>query len=239
MHSGAPLTARRSWHPAIVGCVGIAALALAGSAYAGGSTGSVVVVIRAGSQHAPATISRPAYGTASAQIVVARPGRRPAAAVPRVRASAPGPTASLALGILPGVIGLPVLVAGSWSGLLPIWANAASAYGVPWQVLAAINKVETNNGTNLGPSSAGAVGWMQFMPGTWAHYGVDANRDGVADPNNPVDAIASAARYLAASGARSNLAHAIYAYNHAWWYVDAVLALARSYGFDGGSSTHR
>ena len=59
-------------------------------------------------------------------------------------------------------------------------------------MLAAINKVETNFGQNLGPSSAGAVGWMQFMPSTWARLlGVDANGDGVADPNNPTDAISA------------------------------------------------
>jgi len=152
------------------------------------------------------------------------------------RASAPGTTATLTLSIVSAsrtTAGLQSSTAGDWMGLLPIWSNAAATYGVPWQVLAAINKVESNDGTNLGPSIAGAIGWMQFMPATWAYYGVDASGDGVADPNNPHDAIASAARYLAASGASSNLAHAIYAYNHAWWYVDEVLALARSYGYRG------
>jgi len=69
---------------------------------------------------------------------------------------------------------------------------------VPWSVLAAINKVETGFGQNMGPSSAGAIGWMQFMPDTWARWGTDANGDGVADPWNAEDAIYSAARYLAA-----------------------------------------
>jgi membrane-bound lytic murein transglycosylase B len=68
--------------------------------------------------------------------------------------------------------------------LQPIWQAAAQAYGVPWSVLAAINKIESNFGQNMGPSSAGAIGWMQFMPDTWARWGFDANGDGVADPWN-------------------------------------------------------
>jgi len=78
--------------------------------------------------------------------------------------------------------------------LLGLWQGAGAQYGVPWQVLAAINKVESNFGRNMGPSSAGAVGWMQFMPATWMEYGIDANGDGIADPWNPADAIYSAGR---------------------------------------------
>ncbi len=85
--------------------------------------------------------------------------------------------------------------------LLPIYKAAAVQYGVPWQILAAINEIETNYGTDLSVSSAGAVGWMQFMPGTWLQYGVDALNAGYADPYNPVDAIFAAARYLRAAGA--------------------------------------
>ena len=85
--------------------------------------------------------------------------------------------------------------------LLALWRSAGQAYGVPWNVLAAINKIESNFGRNMGPSSAGAIGWMQFMPSTWLRWGTDADGDGIADPWNPVDAIYSAARYLAASGA--------------------------------------
>ena len=115
------------------------------------------------------------------------------------------------------------------STLRQLWVSAGRAYGIPWQVLAAINKVESDFGRNLGPSSAGAVGWMQFMPSTWARWGMDANGDGVADPNNPADAIYSAARYLAAAGGRYDLRRAIFAYNHAVWYVNDVLALAARY----------
>ena len=107
--------------------------------------------------------------------------------------------------------------------LLPIYLAAAQRYGVPWQVLAAINEVETNYGLDLGPSSAGAEGWMQFLPEEWLIYGVDANGAGVRDPNNPADAIFATARYLAAAGAGNNLRGAIYAYNHSASYVESVL----------------
>jgi hypothetical protein len=111
--------------------------------------------------------------------------------------------------------------------LLSIYQAAAIQYGVPWEVLAAINEIETDYGRNLNVSSAGALGWMQFMPGSWRTYGVDANQDGRKDPYNPVDAIFAAARYLRAAGAEADLAKAIYAYNHAGWYVDSVLRRAR------------
>ena len=111
--------------------------------------------------------------------------------------------------------------------LLPIYQAAAVQYGVPWQVLAAINEVETNFGTDLSVSTAGAVGWMQFMPETWLQYGVDALGAGYADPYNPVDAIFAAARYLHAAGASSNLRSAILAYNHSEAYVESVLLRAR------------
>ena len=89
--------------------------------------------------------------------------------------------------------------------LLPIYQAAGIQYSVPWQVLAAINEIETDYGRNLKVSSAGALGWMQFMPSSWETYGVDANGDGVKDPYNPVDAIFAAARYLKAAGADTDL----------------------------------
>ena len=111
--------------------------------------------------------------------------------------------------------------------LLPIYKAAAVQYGVPWQILAAINEIETDFGTDLSVSSAGAVGWMQFMPGTWLQYGVDALDAGYADPYNPVDAIFAAARYLRAAGASNNLKAAILAYNHSEEYVSSVLLRAK------------
>ncbi|HSK49144.1 MAG TPA: lytic murein transglycosylase [Solirubrobacterales bacterium] len=113
--------------------------------------------------------------------------------------------------------------------LIPIYHRAASAYGLGPQgpaVLAGINEIETAFGTNTNVSSAGAQGWMQFMPETWAAYGVDANGDGVKDPYNPEDAIFAAANYLKASGFPEDVYGAIYAYNHADWYVQDVLAKA-------------
>ena len=77
--------------------------------------------------------------------------------------------------------------------LLPIYQAAGIEYGVRWEVLAAINEIETDYGRNLNVSYAGAQGWMQFMPATWKAYGTDANRDGKRDPYNPVDAIFAAA----------------------------------------------
>ncbi|MGI8605891.1 MAG: lytic murein transglycosylase, partial [Gaiellaceae bacterium] len=123
----------------------------------------------------------------------------------------------------------------SYQQLLALWQQAGAAYGVPWQVLGAINKVESNFGRNMGPSSAGAVGWMQFMPPTWDRWGMDANGDGLANPWNPEDAVYAAARYLAAAGAHEDLSRAIFAYNHAQWYVDQVLELAQAFGGDGSA----
>jgi soluble lytic murein transglycosylase-like protein len=111
--------------------------------------------------------------------------------------------------------------------LLPIYRAAAAQYDVPWQILAAINEIETNYGTDLSVSSAGAVGWMQFMPETWLQYGVDALNAGYADPYNPVDAIFAAARYLNAAGAATNLNAAILAYNHSDAYLSSVLLRAK------------
>jgi hypothetical protein len=111
--------------------------------------------------------------------------------------------------------------------LLSIYQAAGIQYGIPWEVLAAINEIETDYGRNLNVSSAGALGWMQFMPGSWQTYGVDANEDGRKDPYNPVDAVFAAARYLKAAGADTDLGRAIFAYNHAGWYVDSVIARAR------------
>jgi murein DD-endopeptidase MepM/ murein hydrolase activator NlpD len=110
--------------------------------------------------------------------------------------------------------------------LLSIYQAAGIQYGIHWQVLAAINEIETDYGRNLNVSSAGALGWMQFIPSSWKAYGVDANKDGTKDPYNPVDAIFAAARYLKAAGYQQSVRRAIFAYNHADWYVDSVLLRA-------------
>jgi hypothetical protein len=133
----------------------------------------------------------------------------------------------------PAPIGVPNFVIDSFEippFLLPIYQACGTEYGIPWEVLASINKIETAFGTNLNVSTAGAVGWMQFLPSTWERYGVDANGDGRRDPYNPVDAICSAANYLKASGGAGDLYNAILSYNHADWYVQEVLLYARAYG---------
>ncbi|HYP55256.1 MAG TPA: lytic transglycosylase domain-containing protein, partial [Solirubrobacterales bacterium] len=125
----------------------------------------------------------------------------------------------------PAPIGVPNIVIDSFEippFLLPIYQACGTEYGVPWQVLASINKIETAFGTNLNVSSAGAMGWMQFIPSSWEAYGVDANGDGRKDPYNPIDAICAAANYLKAAGAHEVLYSAIFADNHADWYVQEV-----------------
>ena len=100
-------------------------------------------------------------------------------------------------------------------------------------MLAAIGEIESADGANDGPSSAGALGPMQFMPSTWRIWGTDGfGRTGVPDIMNPLDAVPSAARMLCADRAASGgaaLSAAIFAYNHAAWYVNEVLALAGEY----------
>jgi hypothetical protein len=114
---------------------------------------------------------------------------------------------------------------------LVVMQQVGATTGVPWQVLAAIANVESGFGANMGPSSAGALGYCQFMPATWAHYGVDGDGDGTADPFNYRDCLPAAAQYLLDSGAPGDLRRALYAYNHSWEYVDHVLSIAVSYGY--------
>jgi hypothetical protein len=109
---------------------------------------------------------------------------------------------------------------------------ATTCAGLPWTVLAAIGTLETRNGQNVHQSGAGAQGPMQFLPSTWARWGYDADGDHVANINDPVDAVFSAARYLCATGAGrggTSLDDAIFSYNHAWWYVREVILLANRF----------
>jgi hypothetical protein len=133
-------------------------------------------------------------------------------------------------GPLPGVNGFFVESFQIPPFLLPIYQAAGTAYGIPWQVLAAINEVETDYGRDLSLSSAGAEGWMQFLPSTWARYGVDATGAGYKDPYNPADAIFAAARYLRAAGGDTSIRAAVYAYNHSQAYVDSVMLRAQLLG---------
>jgi Transglycosylase SLT domain len=129
------------------------------------------------------------------------------------------------------------------SGQLPttylqLFQESAARYcpGLSWTVLAAIGQIESADGTNMGPSTAGALGPMQFMPSTWAVWGIDGfGQTGPPDIMNPYDAVPSAARMLCADGAASGgsgLSAAIFDYNHATWYVNEVLGLAAEYAQD-------
>jgi cell wall-associated NlpC family hydrolase len=131
--------------------------------------------------------------------------------------------------------------------LLPVYQTAAdSCPGLPWSVLAAIGKVETDHGRSTAPgvhtgaNFAGAAGPMQIGVGgkagnTFAAYAVDGDGGG-ADVYNPVDAIFTAASYLCANGANkgADVAGAVFAYNHADWYVTKVLAIASTYAASQG-----
>ena len=134
-------------------------------------------------------------------------------------------SASSALGSLTQVIG-----GGDFppSYLIPIYKAAGQRYDIPWQILAAINAVETDYGRDLSVSSAGAIGWMQFMPATWSRYAVSVDGTGKPNPYHPRDAIFAAARLLAANGGAQDIRGAVFAYNHASWYVDAVIWRAQA-----------
>ncbi|WP_196189459.1 CHAP domain-containing protein [Conexibacter sp. W3-3-2] len=117
-----------------------------------------------------------------------------------------------------------------------LYQRAAAQFGLgEWATLAAVGSIETDHGrsplpgVHSGTNSAGAAGPMQFIRSTWAAYGVDGNGDGLRDIYDPQDAIPGAARYLRASGAPGSWQRALFAYNHAQWYVDDVLARAREY----------
>jgi hypothetical protein len=148
-----------------------------------------------------------------------------------------------ALGAICGVLLLPVLAIAAGTGVVggisSVGATAPAAVAdiPPWELVAAIGKVECDHGRGPDPSCsregaenyAGAGGPMQFLATTWATYGVDADGDHRADRWNPADAIFGAARYLRASGAPGDVQRAIYAYNHSGIYVDNVVALMQKY----------
>ena len=127
------------------------------------------------------------------------------------------------------------VTSGTPTTYLALYQDSAAEYcpGLSWTVLAAIGQIESDHGANDGPSSAGALGPMQFLPSTWAIWGTDGfGQTGPPNIMNPLDAVPSAARLLCADGAASggaSLAAAIYDYNHANWYVNEVLDLASEY----------
>lgn len=120
---------------------------------------------------------------------------------------------------------------------LALYKAAAPAVcpGLPYTVLEGIGSIESNHGRNKAaftPNYAGALGPMQFLRSTFAAYAVDGDNDGKTDILDPADAIYSAAKYLCANGGGNpaGLYKAIFAYNHADWYVKDVLKRADEYG---------
>ncbi len=126
------------------------------------------------------------------------------------------------------------------AGYLHLYRAAGATYRIPWSVLAAVGKVESDHGrarlpgVRSGSNWAGACGPMQLgcvagskAGNAWARYG----RGSVYDP---AAAIPAAARYLVDHGARGNLDRALFAYNHSWSYVARVKQLARRYVTRGG-----
>jgi membrane-bound lytic murein transglycosylase B len=120
-------------------------------------------------------------------------------------------------------------------GYLRLYRQAGARYRIPWPVLAAIGKVESDHGrarlpgVRSGSNWAGACGPMQLgcVPGSkagnaWARYGHGR-------PHDPARAIPAAARYLVDHGARRHLDQALYAYNRSRAYVTRVKQLARRY----------
>jgi hypothetical protein len=137
--------------------------------------------------------------------------------------------------VQPGTLPVAAAASGRPSTWLALYQDSAADYcpGLSWTVPAAIGEIESGDGANDGPSTAGALGPMQFMPATWASWATTGfGQTGTPDVMNPLDAVPSAARLLCADGAAGSpggLAAAIYDYNHATWYVSEVLDLAAEY----------
>jgi hypothetical protein len=171
----------------------------------------------------------------------------PAADMTRLAAQVKGilGAGSKAVRLVPAITGthLPVDLnapTGRPESYLALFQESAAQYcpGLSWTVLAAIGQIESGDGANTGPSTAGALGPMQFLPSTWKIWGIDAfGETGPPDIMNPFDAVPSAALLLCANGAAQGgqgLRQAIFAYNHATWYVDEVLTLAGEYAREFG-----
>jgi Transglycosylase SLT domain len=158
----------------------------------------------------------------------------------------------MVVGVVAAIFGLQPVTVGSYRpsalaraeippAYLRLYMEAGRRYGIdPW-ILAGIGSVETMHGRSAAPGVRGGVnsygccaGPMQFNvrngpPSTWDAYGVDGDGDGRRSPYDPADAIPAAARYLQASGAPEDYRAALFAYNHADWYVAEVLAKAAEY----------
>ena len=108
-----------------------------------------------------------------------------------------------------------------------VMADVSAASGVPWELLAAIASVESGFGANMATSSAGAIGYGQFLPSSWEVFGEGG------DPYDYRDAIPAMARYLVAAGVATDVPNAVWAYNHSWEYVALVIGRASYYAAVG------
>ena len=132
----------------------------------------------------------------------------------------------LSLKPLPLTLPLPVPSgSGIPSDQLAAMLQESQVTGIPWQIFAAIARIESDFGRNMSTSWAGAIGYGQFLPVTWADYGNGG------DPYNFRDVIPAMGRYLLVAGVLNDPPRAIYAYNHSWSYVTQVLSYAASYGY--------
>ncbi|KGN41051.1 peptidoglycan DD-metalloendopeptidase family protein [Knoellia aerolata] len=114
-----------------------------------------------------------------------------------------------------------------------LYVAAGERYQLPWTLLAGIGMEESAHGATTATSTAGARGLMQFLPATFAAYGVDGDGDGRASITSDADSVFSAANYLTRSGVTKGVAGvraALFAYNRATWYVNDVLHYAHAYG---------
>ncbi len=132
---------------------------------------------------------------------------------------------------LPAHQGGGALIAAVPPDQLAVMQRVSAESGVPWELLAAIASVESDFGRNMATSSAGAIGYGQFLPESWAAYGNGG------DPYAYRDALPAMGRYLSAHGAPGDIPRAVYAYNHSWAYVALVLGRAASYAAIGTSAT--
>lgn len=146
------------------------------------------------------------------------------------KAALPAPASPRRNSLKQGALSVP-------AGLMNLYLKAGQRYGVPWPLLAGVGMEETAHGRNNHTSSAGAKGVMQFLPSTFAHYGVDGNGDGKVDILDDADSVYSAAHALRAWGATqgdAGVRKALLSYNHAQWYVNDVLFYAAAYAAGSG-----
>ncbi|HVM28872.1 MAG TPA: lytic transglycosylase domain-containing protein [Mycobacteriales bacterium] len=209
-------------------------LPLGGDVVVAGQPGRVGAIAAFGLPRTDVVVSREAArrlgAVADSVLVLAAPDLKTGALKKAVEAAAGG---GVEVELLRPAEVAPSQISGKPSSWRELYIDSARyCPGLRWQILASIGQVESAHGKHLGPSSAGALGPMQFMPATWAAYGLDGDGDGVADIMNPFDAVPSAAHYLCRSGANrgeAGLYDAIFAYNRADWYVRKVLAIAEQY----------